>query len=295
MSEIIHYDNICKSSIQNITGITKLDNKLYISSKASLKSFASYEITPTGKIAYDPTYHDLFGSDIRYVSSFENYLVIVARESFSVFLVDPIKNTIINLMIYNELSDTSENLKEYMVNSGIFPHELNKRNLNLTACIINKSNVYFFIQNRTCKKTMLFLVKGKLRSDKIALTTEFSLLTYFNLYKVGRDAGLSKRHAKTLICTGVTLNNDTNSFIFLIVYSGKGFKGILTKLDIFEGLNSVGGYMHPITLNDKSILTLDNKPRGVTYYKDNLYYVITNMDCNKSNNFTKYFIIKVHE
>jgi hypothetical protein len=296
MGEIIHYDIISADCIEHVTGITKYGDKIFISSKASSKSFASYSIEATGKLRYDPMYYDLLSNDIRHVSTYNDYLVVIPKETFAIFLVDPNGNDIVNLKIHNSVSNTTENLKDYMLSSNtLFPSKISRDSLMLTACLINKLSVYFFVQSRTHEVTNMFVIKGSLCPDRLMLTPNFKLLSYYNLYNVGRDAGLSKKHSQALVCTGVTFNPDRNIFVFLMVYNSEGCNGILGTLDVLEGLDGVGGYIHPVVAyNDKSCpLVFDDKPRGITYYKDDVYYVITNGMHKSKKHFTKYFIAKI--
>lgn len=296
MGEIIHYDIISADCIEHVTGITKFDDKVFISSKSSSKSFASYSIEATGKLKYDPVYYDLLSNDIRDVSSYNNFLVVVPKDSFAVFLIDPSGNNIVNLKVFNTMSNTSEILKDYMLNNNsLFPSKIHKESLVLTSCIINKSGVYFFVQNRYCDVTNLFIIKGSLHSDKLALTTNFKLLCYYNLYNMGREAGLSKKHSESLVCTGVAYNPDKQLFVFLMVYGSEGFNGILGTLNVLEGLDSVGGYIHTVVshIDNKTPLIFGDKPRGITYHKDDVYYVITNGMHKSKKHFTKYFITKI--
>lgn len=296
MGEIIHYDIISADCIEHVTGITKFGDKVFLSSKSSSKSFASYHIEATGKLRYDPVYFDLLSNDIRHVTTYDKYLVVIPKESFAIFLVDPTGTDIVNLKVYNSLSNTSESLKDYLLNNNtLFPSKINKDSLVLTACIINKSNVYFFIQSRTHDVTNMFIIKGSMCTDRIAFATNFRLLSYYNLYNVGREAGLSKRHAESLLCTGVTYNPDKQLFVFLMVYNSEGCNGILGTLDVLEGLDSVGGYIHPVVScgDCKTSLIFDDKPRGITYHKDDIYYIITNGMHKSKKHFTKYFIAKI--
>lgn len=296
MGEIIHYDIISADCIEHVTGITRMKDKVFISSKASSKSFASYSIECTGKLRYDPAYYDLLSNDIRHVSTHDDYLVVVPKESFAVFLVDPSGNDIVNLKIFNVQSNTTESIKDYMLsNNTLFPSKISRDSLMLTACIINKLSVYFFVQSRTHDVTNMFIIKGSMCKDKLMLTTNFKLLCYYNLYNIGRECGLSKRHSQALVCTGVTYNPDRQLFVFLMVYNSEGCNGILGTLDVLEGLDSVGGYIHTVVSysDNKTPLTFDDKPRGITYYKDDLYYVITNGMHKSKKHFTKYFIAKI--
>lgn len=296
MGEIIHYDIISADCIEHVTGITKFNDKVFISSKASSKSFASYSIESTGKLRYDPAYYDLLSNDIRHVTTYNNFLVVVPKDSFAIFLVDPSGNDIVNLKVFNTLSNTSESLRDYMLsNNALFPSKINRDSLVLTACIINKQTVYFFVQSRAHEATNLFIIKGGLCTDRLALTTNFKLLSYYNLYNVGRESGLSKKHSEVLFCSGVTYNPDRNLFVFLMVYNSEGCNGILGTLDVLEGLDSVGGYIHPVVSysDNKSPLVFDDKPRGITYHKDDVYYIITNGMHKSKKHFTKYFIAKI--
>jgi hypothetical protein len=296
MGEIIHYDIISADCIEHVTGITRYEDKIFISSKASSKSFASYSIEATGKLRYDPTYYDLISNDIRHISTYGDYLVVIPKETFEVYLVNPKGNDIVNLKIYNSVSKTTENLKDYILSSNtIYPSKISRDSLMLTACIINKGSVYFFVQSRTYKVTNMFVIKGSLCEDKLMLTQTFKLLSYYNLYNVGIDACLSKKHSRALVCTGVTYNQDRNIFVFLMVYNTEGCNGILGTLDVLDGLNSVGGYIHPVvTCNNKTnLLIFNDKPRGLTYYKDDIYYIITNGIHKSKKHFTKYFIVKI--
>ncbi len=296
MGEIIHYDIVSADCIEHVTGITKFNDKVFISSKSSSKSFASYFIESTGKLRYDPIYFDLLSNDIRHVTTYNNFLVVIPKESFGIFLVDPSGNDIVNLKVFNELSNTTESLKDYMLSGNtLFPSRIHKDSLVLTACIINNNSVYFFVQSRTKDATNMFIVKGSLYNDKLALTTNFKLLSYYNLYNVGRKAGLSKKHSESLLCTGVTYNPDKKLFVFLMVYNSEGCNGILGTLDVLEGLGSVGGYIHPlVSYSDKNTpLVFDDKPRGITYHKDDIYYIITNGMHKSKKHYTKYFVAKI--
>lgn len=296
MGEIIDHDILSADSIEHVTGITKFKDKVFISSKSSSKSFASYSIESTGKLRNDPSYYNLLSNDVRHVTTYGNFLVIVPKETFEIFLVDPSGSNIINLKVYNELSNTNEDLKDYILGlNSLFPLKINKNALILSACIINKLSVYFFIQNRTPDGTNMFIIKGNLYVDKIALTTNFKLISYLNLYNVGREAGLSKKNSKFLVSTGITYNPDKNLFVFLMAYNSEGRDGILGTLYILEGLDSVGGYVHPVFnySNNKIALFFDKKPRGITYYKDDIYYIVTNGMYNSKKHFVKYFAVKI--
>jgi hypothetical protein len=302
MGEIIHYDIISADCIEHVTGITKFNDKVFISSKASSKSFASYSIECTGKLRYDPSYYDLLSNDIRHVTTYNNFLVIIPKDSFAIFLVDPSGNDIVNLKVFNKISNTTESFKDYILNNTIFPSKINRDSLVLTACIINNKTVYFFVQSRICNATNrisnatnMFIIKGELCEDRLALTTNFKLLSYYNLYNVGRESGLSKKYSELLFCSGVTYNPDRHLFVFLLIYNSQGFNGILGTLDVLEGLDSVGGYIHPVISysDNKSPLVFDDKPRGITYHKDDIYYVITNGMYKSKKHFTKYFIVKI--
>lgn len=296
MGEIIHYDIISADCIEHVTGITRYKEEIFISSKSSSKSFASYNIEPTTKLRYDPKYYDLISNDIRHVTTYKDFLVVIPKETFAVFLVDPGGNDIVNLKIYNETSNTIENVKDYMLSGNtLFPSKIKRDSLMLTACIINDKSVYFFIQSKTCHIVNMFVVKGSLCEDKLMLTSDFRLLSYYNLYNFARDAGLSKKHASMLCCTGVTYNCERNVFMFLMVYDSEGYRGILGSLDVLDGLGGLGGYIHPVIscCNRSAPLEFEDKPRGITYYKDNIYYVITNGMHKSKKHFTKYYIAKI--
>lgn len=297
MGEIVHYDIISADCIEHVTGVTKHDNKIYISSKSSTKSFAYYEMECTSKLRYDPTYSNIIMGDTRHISSYKSYLVVVPRHEFSVYLTDPAGNDMVNLKVNNKLSGTIENIKDYMLSSNdIIPSKINKESLILTACIIENKDVYFFIQSKVATESIiLFVVKGELLDDKLMLTTNFKLLSYYNLYNFGRDALIPKKHRKSIVCTGITLNPESNTFVLLMVYGSEGTRGVLGTLSLLSGLGGLGAYIHPVLSNcdHANLLSFDDKPRGVTYASGNIYYVITNGMHKSKKHFTKYYIVKI--
>lgn len=300
MGEIVHSDRISINCIKHISGIVKFEDRIFASSKKSPKTFASYFIETTGKLRYDPIYHDFLPNNIVHTSAYdEKYFIISLKdhsniqllEWFNVHLYDLNLDNLIDLVVVNKVTNTTEKIYNSVIN--VIPSKTNYSKLSLvTAVIDNKKGVYFFVQGRSNNITTLFVVKGSLHEDQLSLTPTFKFLSYYNLYNVGRDAGLSKSDAKELKCSSVAYNPDSNIFVFLMTYGSKGFLG---TLNILEGLGSIGGYIRTVTLNcDNHLLKFKSKPRGITYYKDNMYYVITNDTCtNDQNKYAKYFLIKI--
>lgn len=294
MGEIVHSDYIGSNALENITSIVKVDNnKIYISAKDSITVLSSYLLEQSGKINYDPTYHNLIGKKIKFISSYKNYLIIIPNDEFKIILVDRENMGKIELKVFNEKSNTNEEIYEYIIDTILRVPFIKKQeliNFDLTACVIIEKKVYFFIQLINCKYNKLFIIEGVLNEKSLSLKISFELQTFFNLYKSGRRFNLSKYDSKTVICNGVTYNTEKNIFILLMIYGKDYNNGYITTISWFDKLNGMSTALLHI-----NTFKIENKPRGITYLNDDKYLIITNhTKCkNENNKLIKYYLIKL--
>ena len=298
MAEITKIDSIGTSALENITGVTKYnDSSVYVSGKGARNTIASYKMETSGKLYDGPNYiSSMLGKDIRSLSTYKNFLVATLVDEFQVYLVDPIKNQTTNLKVWNPDTKTHEDIFGYIVDQILsVTKKCTSVCFTLMEVLIVEHNVYFFVQSkcRHSKGHILYVLEGSIVNTDLSglsLSTKFTLQTFFNLYKNGRTAKLSRDESKKVMFGGVA-HNGVDTFTILLIYGECGSCGYLTKFNKYGQFDGMDTRLNIFLRSDNSgIFHLTNNPRGITFLENNNYLVVTN---NKENGLTKYFVVKI--
>lgn len=320
MAEITKFDYIGCEALKNITNISVYNehtnecNTVFISGKDSISPLAIYKIGHTNNIYDGPIYDQhLLNINIRTISTYEKFLAIVPINLFEVYLLKINGKTEgkIDLKIWNSDGNTYENIKDYILNP-IFALQpkCNATCFQLMQVIFIKSDVYYFVQS-TCKHNkghILFVLRGTIinnnnnsngnySSSRISLSPNIKVQSFYNLYKAGKMAKLSKKQSKNIMFGGATFDK-VNTFAILLIYgdinSSESYEftnGFIVKIRNYEYLDGLSTKFEFATNVTNELLTFDNeKPRGISYISNNNYFIITN---NKNNNLVKYFVVKL--
>jgi hypothetical protein len=298
MAEIIKIDQIGTSAIENITGITKInENTVFVSGKNSSKNTASYELDKCGKLFNGPNYSlKLPNIDIRSISSYKNFLVVVPYDQFKIYIIsDSGLGVTYDLKITNPISKICDEIVNYVANPilEILP-SCSRSCLTLMQTIIVDGSIYFFVQTNCShmKGYILFVLEG-LINEKLELSPKIKLQTFFNLYRNGRVAKLSKTDAKSVTFGGACKCDSENMFMILLIYGSCGLHGYLTKIEKYAQFNGMSSKLEIINENKLHVhpkpLIINKSPRSITSIGHNNYIIVTN---HKKNELTTYYIVK---
>lgn len=303
MAEIIRVDQFGAHELNGITGITNFNSKIaVISGKHSSKNLALYNIDKNGMLYNGPKYiSKLLGKNIISISSYKHFLLILTDEQ-KIYVTTYNHNHINHnnigcnsdgiseLNIKNSNTGLMDNFKNYLFDQILkIIKKCSCGCLLLKHLIIVKSQVYFFVQV-SCdhlKHKLLFVLEGSICDDnKLTLSDQIKLQTFFNLYGNGRINGLSKEKSKHVTLKSVCFDFKSNNFILLLTYGGKGYLGKIKKYTEFDGMSSRIETFEC----DNSLLKINDNPRALTYLEDDMLLIITD---KVSENLNKYVIVKI--
>lgn len=283
MGEIVFRGSIGAKALENISGVTKIENsdKVFVST-CGPKKLKSYK-WDCGKLHSDDNCTDLYDCDIKHISSNSNLLFIVPNKKFKVVCVDPCTKNRTYLKVYNKLSCSYDDLSRYVLDPILksrYRKHCSSNNFCLVAFLVVEHNAYFFVQSESTEKhnSNLFVVKGELNEDCLSLNSCFELQTFFNLYRNGKKAKLSNEDAKTVMCDGVTYDHCNNVFVLLMVYGNNYEHGYLCKLYRFDRLHGLGTSLWVVkkACDKNHTLKLNHSPRGITYVGNGKFLILSN-------------------
>lgn len=301
MASIIKQDYVSVSELKNITGIALHNNTAYISSKNCGKKLASYHIANVNNIqnfmisnTFD--YIDLITENIRSISSYENYLIIVLKDEFKIIVLDILKMITRELIVMHQ----RKSIQQFCIDEILkISFRCDEECFNLMSVSIVGKHMYLFVQSNCIhnKGYMLYIIQTHIHNNMCSTASVYELKSFFNLYNNGKLAGLSKENSKILSLSDSIYDSEKSAFILLFIFGESGNNGYFATVDRYSGFSGIGTCLKFITNCNHRLFMIENKPRGLAKIKKNNYLVITNDSTGhntENDHKVKYMVIRMN-
>ena len=269
----VQLPNKCHKDIV-VNNAAHLNGKTYIAT-SNTDAIMRFDTNKEGKLLENAGYvNDFSKIKVKFIGFIKEKLAIIPKHTWEIHVKDN------NCKEYKSVTIKSQtDLKSKIINSII---QKNNKSCHCAECyqLIGFVEYYgfnIFVQ-LSCKhkegQNLLYVIKANLNAATLECDDKLEVTNEYNYYRLCLDNGLSEKHARGLVFTG--LHYDGNK-VYLI--SAFGTRGQLWEMSYFNNIS----YLAP----PKLISKLRRNPTGIYSHNSDLVILCSNIEHQKIN----YYII----